>query len=110
MQPSIKPHQPLHTNPIPLPHQPRNIHIQRTRRLRARFPVQHVLHSFQCFHNSIRGRSPIVREEVETNFSCGEFDVGVADGGREVDGGWVRGIGGGEVDVEVPFSACLVFC
>lgn len=51
----------------------------------------------------------MVREEVETNFSCGEFDVRVADGRREVDGGWVGGVGGGEVDVEVPFSACLVF-
>lgn len=51
----------------------------------------------------------MVREEVETNFSCWEFDVGVADGRREVDGGWVGGVGGGEVDVEVPFSACLVF-
>lgn len=50
----------------------------------------------------------MVREEVETNFSCREFDVGVADGRREVDGGWVRGVGGGEVDVEVPFSAWFV--
>lgn len=47
----------------------------------------------------------MVREEVETNFSCWEFDVGVADGCREVDGGWVGRVGWGEVDVEVPFSA-----
>lgn len=33
----------------------------------------------------------------------------MADGRREVDGGWVRGVGGGEVDVEVPFSALIGF-
>lgn len=51
----------------------------------------------------------MVREEVETDFSCREFDVGVADGRREVDGGWVGRVGGGEIDVEVPFSAWFVF-
>ncbi len=88
VHPRIKPHQTLRRHAIPLPQQNRNINIQRTIRLPSR--AQKLLHSFQRTHDTV-SRRPGSLEQVEADLAGFEADVGVADGGLEVDlGGCVR--------------------
>ncbi len=63
MLPCIKPHQRLCTHPIALPQQTRDIHIQRTIRLRVR---QQLMDGSERLRDRVGGR-PRCFEEVETD-------------------------------------------
>lgn len=105
MHPRHQPNQSLRSHQIPRPQQLRQINIQRTIRLPSR-PHQ-LLHRLQRTHDPIR-RRPRSLQQIETDLSSLEVDVGVAAGGEEMDGGWGGRIVGGNGDGEVEETAWRV--
>jgi hypothetical protein len=91
----IKPHQPLRAHIIPIPHQIRNVHVQRTARVRIR---QQLLHSRERGRKRVRGRPVRGRQKSKADFACLEVDVWVDDGGAEADEGWCEGVVGRDGD------------
>lgn len=77
----IKPNQTLRPNIIPQPKQLRNIHIQRTIRLRTRQQLMYRRHR-RC--DCVCG-TPRRLEQIEAYLARLEVDVGVADGRDEAD-------------------------
>lgn len=99
---SIPPNQTPRPNIIARPKQLRNIHIQRTVRLRTSEQLVYARHRAR---NGIR-RRPSRLEQVEADLAGFEIDVGVADGRYEADGGWREGILRGDRDGEEPAAVC----
>jgi hypothetical protein len=97
----IKPYQRLGAHIILLPKQLRNIHIERTIRLRTR---QQLMHTRQRRSNSIR-RRPRLLQQIEADLACLEVDVRVANWGYKADCGRGERVGGRDVDGEFPEAA-----
>ena len=96
--PRIEPHQRLRPQFIPRPHKLRDIHIQRTVRLRTR---EQLLHRLECLCDCIR-RTPRRLEKIKADLAGLEVDVWMADW---CDEGYCRrreGVGWGDCDGELP--------